>query len=753
MSTEPKPSHPGDRQKQPTNCRLCSYLCGLEAVIENDKIVELLPDPARYPYDASIVLGCRRFHSNLEFLDHPKRVNFPLKRVGERGSGRWQQVSWEEALDDIAERLTRLKAQFGAETLATAIGGPHTTFWPLHRFMNLFGSPNNVGIGQICWNPSIWVNSLTFGWPLENEIDPDDTECAILWGVNPAESDNSLFWRQVLAYSRTGRPLIVIDPRRTRTAALATHWLAPRPGSDAALALGLLHVIIREGWYDKGFVETWCHGFDQLKAHVGQYSPEKVGQITGISPAVIETVARCYASARPASIFHGRGIDQIGHNSMQVHRAIAGLKGITANIDLPGACHLSDRPDYIPEIDLELTERLSPEQRAKQLGRSQLMLQTYASYERLTRQTMKHGKRLPARYLTSAQPNLVWRAMLDDDPYPIRALVVSGSNPLICQADTKLISKALKSLDLLVALELFPNSVSSLADYVLPMAGSLERPVLQTNAGVANIAYGGPQGVKPLYERRTDFAFWRDLGIRCGQNRDWPWRNFTASLDAIVAPLGMDWSGFCEKGLYSPAPQYLKFEQEKNGQTVGFATFSGKIELFSELLQEFGADPLPVHKPVCATDAEYPLVMVSGGRKQPYWASSFRQLETLKKKPSRPEAEVSRETAADLNLADGQGILVETERGRAAFTLKVVTMRSGVVNVDYGWWFPEQGLSGDDPGGMLQANANLLTNADFDSADPLLGQWKYNDIPCRIVPVSKDERNWETVSMTDIVSD
>ena len=753
MSSDPKAHCHSDFKKRKTNCRLCSYLCGLEAIVENEKIIDLKPDPSRYPYDSSIVLGCRRFHSNLEFLDHPDRINYPLKRVGERGGGRWRQVSWEEALDDIAERLTHLKARYGAETLATAIGGPHTTFWPLHRFMNLFGSPNNVGIGQICWNPSIWVNSLTFGWPLENEIDPDNTECAILWGVNPAESDNSLFWRQVLAYGRTGRPLIVIDPRRTRTAALATHWLAPRPGSDAALALGLLHVIIREGWYDQDFVDAWCHGFDRLKAHVGKYPPEKVARLTGLSPDDIVTVARCYARARPASIFHGRGIDQIGHNSMQVHRAIASLKGITGNIDLPGACHLSARPDYVPEIALELTERLSPEQRAKQLGRDQLMLQTYASYERLTRQTMKHDKRLPARYLTSAQPNLVWRAMIDSEPYPIRALVVSGSNPLICQADTRLIHKALKSLDLLVSLELFPNSVSSLADYVLPMAGSLERPVLQTNAGVANIAYGGPQGVKPLYDRRTDFAFWRDLGIRCGQNRDWPWRSFTASLDAVVAPLGMDWRTFCDKGLYSPALEYLKFAQEKNGRPHGFATFSGKIELFSELLQEVGADPLPVHKPVCDTDEEFPLVMVSGGRKQPYWASSFRQLKTLRNKAARPEAEVCGETATRLGLAEGQEVWVETARGRARFTLKIITMRAGVVNVDYGWWFPERSLSGEDPGGMLQANANLLTHADFKSADPLLGQWKYNDIPCRIVPVASEEGSRKAVAMTDIVSD
>jgi anaerobic selenocysteine-containing dehydrogenase len=137
--------------------------------------------------------GCRRWRSNAEILNHPQRMNFPLKRVGERGAGQWKQIPWTQALDEIAGRLGDLKQSYGAETLATSIGGPHATYWPMHRFLNLFGSPNNVGIGQICWNPAIWTNTLTFGWPIDNELDPERTSCAIIWGTNPAESDNSFF--------------------------------------------------------------------------------------------------------------------------------------------------------------------------------------------------------------------------------------------------------------------------------------------------------------------------------------------------------------------------------------------------------------------------------------------------------------------------------------------------------------------------------------------------------------------------------
>lgn len=722
-----------------TNCRLCSYLCGLEAQIEGEKIVSLQPDPSRYPYDAGIVKGCARFHSNLEFLNHPERINQPLKRAGEKGENRWQKISWDQALDEISDKLLRLRERFGAETLSTSIGGPHTTFWPLHRFMNLFGSPNNVGIGQICWNPSIWVNSLTFGWPLENEIDPETTECAILWGVNPAESDNSLFWRQVRAYHRTGKPLIVIDPRETRTARLTEHWLAPIPGTDAALALGMLHVIIAENLFPQQFVDSWCHGFEQLKQQVAEYTPKHVAQITGLASKQIIQAAKLYAHAHSASIFHGRGIDQIGANSVQVHRGIACLKGLTGNIDRPGASHLSEMPEYIPESDLELSDFLPHEQRKKQLGRDKIKLQTFDGYDRLTHYTLQHGKQLPARYLTSAQPNLVWQAMLEGTPYPIRSMIVSGSNPLICQADSQLIKKALKSLHLLVALELFPNSVTALADYVLPIAGSLERPVLQTNAGVANIAYGGPQAIEPLYERRCDYDFWRELGLRCGQTEYWSWKNFTESLDDILMPINLTWESFCETGLYAPLQEYHKYESYQKNNQPGFATPSGKIELYSELLDQVGSSPLPVHQKQPGSSVEFPLLLITGGRKQPHWASSFRWLETLKKPGTAPQAEVSETTAEALGLHEGQEVIVQTPHGKTSFTLTIITMKDNVVNVDYGWWFPEQPLAEPGLGGTFKANANSLTTASFETSDPILGQWIYNRIPCIVYPVNPVE--------------
>ena len=217
---------------KPTNCHYCGYCCAFLATVEDGRVTDLVPDPSRYPYDERILAGCRRWRMNLDALDGADRVNHPLRRAGERGGNEWERVGWDEALDDIAARLRALACEHGPETLASAIGGPHASFWPLHRFMNLFGSPNNMGIGQICWNPRIWMDALTFGWTVEADIVPGVTECLFIWGTNPAQSDNSAFWRSILAFARSDAALVVVDPRRTQAAAVADLWLPVRPGTD-----------------------------------------------------------------------------------------------------------------------------------------------------------------------------------------------------------------------------------------------------------------------------------------------------------------------------------------------------------------------------------------------------------------------------------------------------------------------------------------------------------------------------------------
>ena len=715
-----------------SNCTLCGYLCGTLAYYSEDgNLVRVEPDSTRFPYKASIMKKCARFHETSAILDHPDRINYPIKRMGERGSGKWQRVSWDEALDDIAGRVQDLKKQYGAEALATCIGAPHSMYWPMHRFMNLFGSPNNIGIGHICWNPAIWVHSLTYGWPITPELDPDRTNCVILWGINPAESDNSLFWETIFRYSQSGKPLIVIDPRYTKTAAKASMWLPTRPGTDVTLALAMINVIIEEELYDKGFVNKWCSGFEELKNNVAGYSPNSVSSITGINSQIIIEIAHLFAENKPATIFSGLGIDQSGRNCTQALRALAILRAITGNVDRPGACHLCEQPDFISEAELEMSSSLPASCKKKQLGQNVFPLLAHEGYEALTRYTLLHGKRLPVRYLTSAHPFLAWQAMLTGNPYPIKALIVMASNPLLTQANTNMVYQAFKSLDLIVVLEQFLTPTAMLADYVLPSAGSLEQSMIQMNGGISNIAYGGTRAVAPMYERMTDYSFWYELGQRCGQTKYWLWKTAEEALDEIFSRAGLTWEEFCRTGIYSPNNSYYKYENE------GFATPSGKIELHSILLEQLGYNPLPDFTHSQNNTSDYPLTLVTGVRHQPYYATEFRNIEKLRRIHPNPIAEMDRITATRFGVQEGDHIWIETLKGRIKQVVGLADMLQGLVCIEFGWWYPE--LLPEEPalGGLWESNANVLTDSDIESCDPILGQWSYRTLQCKIYKVDE----------------
>lgn len=731
------------REVRRTNCHFCGYLCGFLATVEDGRVVDLQPDPTRYPYDPQILAGCRRWRMHLSVLDGPDRVNYPLRRKGERGSGEWERVSWDDALDDIACRLRELSQEHGPETLASAIGGPHASYWPLHRFMNLFGSPNNMGIGQICWNPRIWMDALTFGWTIEADIDPSITECVFIWGTNPAQSDNSMFWRSLIKVGRADdMTLVVIDPLRTQTAAVADVWIAPRPGTDCALALGLIHVIVEEELVDRAFVDEWCSGYDELVEHVRPYTPEHVSEICDVPAEQVRQAARLFANARASALVSGRGIDQVGRNVAPTHRAICCLRAITGNVDKPGACVLTEMSDFETEIDLEMTADLAPEHRARCLNTPYTPLQCYDGYDCVRELTMKLGRRLPARYMTSAHPDLVLRAMETGEPYPVRALIVEATNPLLTYADTHRVFKALMGLDLIVVLEYYLTSTASIADYVLPAAGAIERPLFQQHGGVANIAYGGPAAVEPYYERKSDYDVFRELGIRLGQKEAWPCETFRDALEKVLEPSGMSWDDYCRMGLYFRPPAFEKYKiPGPDGSPQGFATTTGKIELASEILDALGGQRLPhMGEPAHLCSAELieraeraggaHLTMVTGARKQPYNASMYFNYAPFRKKSPYPVVEMSQATAKRFGFVPGECVKVATDNGSARFILETKRMRDDLVSIDYGWWHPEWPAAAPDFGGIWESNVNCLTSCSLADGEEMIGTWSYNNIDC-----------------------
>ena len=728
-----------------TNCHYCGYLCAFDATVEDGRVIDFTPDATRYPYDASVSARCPRWRLNLEKLyDEDTRVNYPLKRIGPRGGGGFIRVSWDEALDDIATRLRLLIDAHGPWTVASAIGGPHAVYWPLHRFMSFIDSPNNMGIGPICWNPRIWMDTMTYGWSVECDFRPDLTECLMLWGTNPAESDNSLFWRNIADYARNGGKLIVVDTRLSMTAAKATLWLAPFPGTDLVLAYALARVIIEEDLYDHDFVEEWCHGFDEFKAAAFERTLDEAAAVTQVPVEQIREAARMYATSKPAGLLSGRGVDQIGPNTAPLHRVIAALRAITGNVDVPGGNVLNEAPSFMSELELEDSAQLSAEARAHGLNEPDCGLQSYAGWELADERTGKLGRHLPMRYLTSALPQRVWGAAVTGKPYRVSALIVDGANPLVTYADTQLVMDALSAMDLVVVLEFVMTPTALMADYVLPAAAAVEHPCFQAMGGVSDFCYGGPAAVEPQFERREDYVILRDLALRMGCDEAlWPARDLTEELARTIEPTGMSWEDFTITGICGGGAHYLKHLEvdEATGKPRGFATESGKVELAIPFLQRRGADlvarftPVPgVHEGVCrGGDCA---TLITGARKQPYWASSYFEVPSMRARHPKPTVELSPATAERLGLAEGDACLISRQDAPDVEVLQYVhitNMLDDVVSAEYGWWYPESVEDGPDFDKGLESNINWLTRGTVEGMrEPLIGTWIYNGIPCRI---------------------
>jgi anaerobic selenocysteine-containing dehydrogenase len=493
--------------------------------------------------------------------------------------------------------------------------------------------------------------------------------------------------------------------------------------------------------YNKSFVDQWCYGFDELREYVQGFSPSAVSEICGVEEAVIVECAQSFANS-PSAIVSGRGIDQVGQNVAPTHRARCCLLAITGNVDSPGSCVLAESSDFVEELELEATLDNFDVLSDLCLNTEYTPLQCYEGYKYVDTLTTKLNRRLPARYLTSAHPDLVLQAMETGDPYPIRALIVEATNPLLTYADTNRVYNALMNLDLIVVIDYFMTSTAQIADYVLPSAGAIERPTFQAHGGVANMVYGGPAACKPYYERKTDYEIFRELGIRLGQEQYWPWETFEQACEYTLARAGMSWEEYCEVGMYFRQPQYFKHEiLNDEGEPQGFATSTGKIELASVALDHLGGDRLPhFGKSAKLCDEQFieaktkegymHYQLITGGRKQPYNASMYLNNPDFRKKYPHPLVEMSANTANALNVVAGDLIELATNNGVAVFEVSIINMRDNLLHADYGWWHPEAGLDSQGLGGIWESNINTLTECSLRGGEAMIGTWSYNDIDC-----------------------
>jgi anaerobic selenocysteine-containing dehydrogenase len=665
-----------------TICQMCRHYCGMHVFVHDGKIVKI-EGIKEHPVNKGSL--CAKGLAAIQLEYDPKRLKYPMKRVGGRGEGKWERISWDEALDTIASKLKEIKEKYGAHAVAYYRGqAPRwgTNWFHVQRFMNVFGSPNICTHSHLCHVPRQVAHVHTYGgMPIP---DFENTKCIVLWGYNPTRSSTCIHARRILDSKEKGAKLIVIDPRFTEIASKADIHVQLRPGTDGALALGMMNVIINEGLYDREFVEKWTIGFDKLKELVKDYDPKKVEEITWVSANEICNVAKVYATNKPAVIEDGNGLDQ-HTNVVQTTRAIAILRAITGNLDIPGGNVL---PVPLRPADITLKEKLPKD--VKSISAHPLFYNQWFTTTPELLDAVEMGK-----------------------PYPIRAVIVQGGDPIMSSSNSKKVANILQKLDFLVVHDLFMTATAELADIVLPAATFLEStlvsfyPFAYTPSVDIQIIGLVNKVIDPLGDSWPDTKFIFELARRLGYEEYFPWRTIEEALNEELAPMGLT----IDKLKEHPEGIIIKIEHQKlykKYEREGFKTPSKKVEIYSPTFEQLGYDPLPTYKepaesPVSRPElaTKYPLLCGTCLKLGVFTHTQFRTLPWLNELFPEPFIEIHPQKADELGIKEGDIVVVESPRGSIEVKAKLTEgIDPRVIMISYGWGQPYAHGS----------NVNLLTD-------------------------------------------
>ncbi|NIO08141.1 MAG: molybdopterin-dependent oxidoreductase, partial [Deltaproteobacteria bacterium] len=471
---------------------------------------------------------------------------------------------------------------------------------------------------------------------------------------------------------------------------------------------------------------------------VAKYTPERVAQITWLTPEQVVESARRYAMSKPAMITWGFGLDKQGVNAAQAARARCCLRAITGNLDVAGGEPLGWNDPVgkiIGDDEMEFNEALPAEQRAKQLGADEYSLFGFPGWER----NVEANNRLPLDYMhpplagmtSVAHARAVCDAMITGKPYPVTAAISLASNPLLSFANTRRVYEALKALQLYVVAEYYLTPSAALADYIFPICSTIETTELWLTPA---FCVAGPRGIEPLHERRNPYDFWRGLGVRLGQEEHWPWETVDEVWDYRLAPVGLTFDKLLEQnGLFGRGG-------EKRYERFGFGTPSGKVELRSSIFEELGFEPLPVyrempHSPAGDPDLskEYPLVLITGSRFMPVYHSEQRQIESVRKEWPDPLVMLHPEAAQSLNMSEGEWVKVVTPQGSIRMRLQLSDIIDPrMADLHHGWWFPERKEAEPELFGVFESNANILCPDGPEFCSPEIGGWPHTALLCRV---------------------
>lgn len=674
-----------------TYCRMCSYRCPIIVSVKQGKIIKIAGDKA-YPFTGGRL--CVKGNAILDLVYSPERLFKPLKRVGDK----WQEVDIEVALHEIARRVMLTKYKYGASSVGvwrgeSLVGSTQRDI--CKRFAYALGTPNVFSNDTLCAvSKQVAIKTVLGSYP---NPDFSGATCIVIWGSNPLVSHFPLY--NVISKARKrGAKVVLIDPRKNSFSKFTDIYLQIKPSTDGALALGIINILINNEWYDRDYIRKYTKGFRRLARYVQKFDIGYVEKETGISREEIYKVSKMIAKSAPRATYRvGVGLEHHGNGFNNI-RAIACIGALLGCTDSPGGDRLEETPS-LNSLTQDLQDRVE--------GMNPIGAKEYPIFY----ENCKEGHSISAM-----------DAMLEGKPYPLRALILTGANPVLTNPNTSKVKKALRSLDLFVVRDLFMTDTAKLADYVLPSASFLEK---------SEIIYGEKPQTLLLTNKvlgftpcQNEYQFWSHLADKMGMEKYFTWTDEDDLNRWLIKPLGvtLDELGGEPVGYTFKPYRYAKY------LTDGFITPSGKIEFTSNYLNKQGYDKLPTYRPInCSStrpDGQYRFVLITGARQSMFNNSCYHHIPRFKKAVSYPVLEMHPKDALYLKVNDGDMVLVTSSKGSLKIRVAVVEQSEilqGLLQITYGF---------------REVNVNRITSDE--ARDPISGFPVLKSVPVNVAKLLSD---------------
>jgi cysteine desulfurase NifS len=709
-------------------CGICPAGCWVEVTVEDGRLTSIAADTGH-----PLGMICRRGLHAPEIVHSKHRLLHPLKRVGPKGSYDFEQISWDDAYDAIVGNLNRIKQESGPEAVAiyTGRGAFELSLCDMFQPKGVevssasnvlfpFGSPNTMGVGALCYvSFAMIAPHVTMGRMLVNMfVDIENAELIVVWGANPATDSPPLDMHRLEAAAERGAHIVAIDPRRTETVKrVDAEWIPIRPGTDGALALAMLNVMIEEDLYHEGFAEQWCHGFDGLRSYVQHLGPEVVQGITGVPVEAIRGLARRLCAATGACPVMYTGLEY-SNGGVQAIRSVLTLFALAGQLDVPGGIGLAMRDSHFP------------------INRA-----CNVPNPNIDRAVARDRFPVYTAYRDESHASGLIDSVVHESPYRIRGLIIHGASLLTSWPQTPIWKDTLNALDFLVCVDRQMTADMAYADIVLPAATMFEINSYMVYGPIFRLREAL---IDPVGEARNDYLIMAELANRLGYGDRFP-RTEQEMIEFALEGSGYSAGDIREAGgwikIATPMMEYRKWEKgglRADGKP-GFDTPTGKFEIHSSVLEEYGYEPLP--KYVEPTEGpmgsphlsvEFPLVFNSGARPQTDFRSQHHGVEGLVKHHPEPTVDVNPHDAAVRDIQSGDLVEVRTARGAVTFRARVTNdIVRGAVECSMG------GGAAVGPKAWREWNVNLLT--DLMNYDEISGFPVYKALLCDVLKVRTGE--------------